>query len=259
VIKKSFDFLDKNKEVKKVLVDIYSRDLDKTLINDVTEIHTVVLYKPTSSKKIFVIDPNNAKFSSHLSNKKWLDLEYFTNKEIISSYKKEIYKSCTDETDQTLQTGRDCIDIAVKLAFAICKETNSFESIDKVLNSDAIYTIANLKSAYKALPEYVEKTPLCKKQSSDVYLSNKVTACITLLAAKYKNFIQTTKKLYKDVFKSKSIFENIDNEYEAVFSKLSDNNQDSIEGFISSTYEPFCEKLSSQYIESQILGNVSEN
>ncbi|MEK6869315.1 MAG: hypothetical protein AABX74_03745, partial [Nanoarchaeota archaeon] len=124
-MKFAIDYL-KLSEHKTILIDVFKRELtgnSKGLISDLQELdtHTVVLYNTGS--KILVIDPSNPQFSSPLANfnKALIEVSYSAN----DKYK--IYQPPEKASEKGLigknvYQWRDCIDVAVKLAFGLNNE-----------------------------------------------------------------------------------------------------------------------------------------
>jgi len=155
LVQQGIDHLLNNKDVNVVLVDILERSIsvDKiTLENGVVQTHTVLLYKNPADNisglhEIVVIDPSNFFFSSHLSNK-----------DILSNIKHDLLDTITTKHIQTQiytpkgETGyfanqwRDCIDVAVKLAFIINDKIIKGEIFDIQLNNIQDYEFVQMIS-----------------------------------------------------------------------------------------------------------------
>lgn len=149
LIQKAVDYLITQQSTKAVLVDIFRRDVNDGCIElkeGIAEVHTVVLYKidivnsstPSSTNKtsgnsgkyvpkynILVIDPSNFSFSTHIANLQDKVSEGLSKKEafvkfITNNSKIGIYKVPENQKTGGLPNQyRDCIDIAVKLAFQL--------------------------------------------------------------------------------------------------------------------------------------------
>ena len=152
-LQSAIDYLSTKEENKTVLIDIFARDPQTGMIKwqeeaPLPETHTVVLFK-NSEKQLVVIDPSNSTFSKHLStNTKMLISD---NIEILASQKElRIY-----EQDKKIGTGsephkyRDCIDIAVKIAFGLSK----IEKVDqnKIEFLEVIQEVTNQEDVNKNL------------------------------------------------------------------------------------------------------------
>jgi hypothetical protein len=178
----AIDYLLDNKNTKVVLVDILERsvEIDKvTLENGVPRIHTVVLYKnPAIQNKhdIVVIDPSNFFFSSHLSNDDiHSNITHKNFNKIITKHEQiQIYVAPDKNNIGCLPNQwRDCIDVAVKLAFIIDIEANKkdkpleFIDLNKITKDyEFVQMVSNTPNIDKSI-----KFPdiSCRiKQASDV-------------------------------------------------------------------------------------------
>jgi hypothetical protein len=162
---------------KTLLVDIFVRDQEFVKFNEEkTETHTILLYN--TGNKILVIDPSNPQFSWPLAN---------FDKEIIQcsqNNKLKIYTPTGKPTGYHNDAFRDCVDIAVKIAFALnnkLKDENNIETIMKCLeieyisNNDEINSSILDKSLFvgKEL-ELVKSMPLRMQQSSNIVNGEKI-------------------------------------------------------------------------------------
>lgn len=157
------------------LVDIFERDNNNKiqLKGGVPKTHTVVLYNQLD--KVLVIDPSNANFSHILAG---------AHKDIVvcfSSKPLQIYKP-SGKTGFSLSEYRDCIDIAVKLAFSLqinkdniqintIKSKGDYAEIidfSSLKESPSLKDITNQRELYPALPKILETVPVRAKQSSDI-------------------------------------------------------------------------------------------
>lgn len=146
VVKNAVKYLDSSSN-KIALVDIFPREFNNkntgvgTINIKNLDTHTALLYK-TSGNQILVIDPNNPMFSSHLS--KYQD-DYYTLQTLCTtdpSFK--IYsRPEKSETGFSTDKYRDCIDIAVKIAFVLNNSGNSYENFDEIMNSQVIKLVTN--------------------------------------------------------------------------------------------------------------------
>lgn len=198
---------------KVALVDIFDRDADYNVKIDMEtslyKTHTVVLYE--KSGKYLVIDPSNATFSYALAGAHEDIRLCFSNK--LQIYKPE------GEIGPKQNQYRDCIDVAVKLAFnlmlnsklgfddIVVKELgNNVGYIDfqSIKDNPSIKEITNQKEIYKKLYDVVKDHPIRIKQSSDVLDTKKATSLLTTLESvsselstklKEKDFIHSFKAL----------------------------------------------------------------
>jgi hypothetical protein len=136
----------KDNSIKTALVDLFPRGTkpsDKGMINvpkddEPVDTHTVVLYN--TGEKILIVDPNNPQFSAHLANLNQLILEAtYTPNDKYKIYSRPEGSKTGFASDKF----RDCIDIAVKLAFGLNNDKNIYKNIDKVLQSEIVLFITN--------------------------------------------------------------------------------------------------------------------
>ena len=126
--------------------------------------------------KILVIDPSNFQFSSHLKH-----IEIDSNDvELVTLNKPiRIYKAGQYTTGKEVTQYRDCIDIAVKLAFGLMKSNTGFKLVDKggsniidhksIKQHDVVKAISNQTDIDKVIPRGImTKFALREKQVSDV-------------------------------------------------------------------------------------------
>ena len=147
IINKALSDLTAQKQT--VLIDIFARD-DKEQIRfdektNLPETHTVVLYKNDDSN-IIVIDPSNSTFSKYLASEisnllvkvELMDqtLKAFTNELKIYTPSKNI--------GPNPEQYRDCIDIAVKIAFGLNNHKGVVD-VSKIMELPAIKEITNQK------------------------------------------------------------------------------------------------------------------
>ncbi|MCC2646545.1 MAG: hypothetical protein K0R02_610 [Rickettsiaceae bacterium] len=178
LLKEAIAYLSKS-ESNTVVVDIFARanGVIKAQASGDVEVHSVVLYKALTNEEgrvqIVVIDPSNFLFSSHLSN---INDELDISAEIITLHKAlQIYKA-EGKVGPEFDEYRDCIDIAVKLAFGL---NNTKPDIDvNILKNDKgnpqniiktldiIKMISNQDSIDIAFPKI--KHPVRIKQTSDL-------------------------------------------------------------------------------------------
>jgi hypothetical protein len=132
---------------KVALVDIFPRESsnkNQIVVGGINtnklDVHTVLLYK-TATNQILVIDPNNPMFSSHLSK--------YDNGSVIQTLcttdqKYKIYsRPEKSETGFGQEKFRDCIDLAVKLAFLLNQDQTPYLTIDDIMASNAVRLITN--------------------------------------------------------------------------------------------------------------------
>jgi len=165
------------KNFKTVLVDFFVRDADNIIQLDkqgIPEVHTVVLYN--QNNKFLLIDPSNTIFSYILAGAH-PDILLCINEQM------QIYKPISsDKIGPNPDNWRDCIDIAVKLSFALNSnkdiikintikhqlQTVEVIEFESLANSSSIKDLTNQKSLYTALPSDTKEYPLRAKQSSDI-------------------------------------------------------------------------------------------
>lgn len=201
VVQKAVEHLSTNQMQKTVLIDFFVRDVDnKIQFTDkgIAITHTVVLYSQLD--KYLLIDPSNTTFSYILAGA-------HPSIVLCINEQMQIYKPLSsDKTGAHPYQWRDCVDIAVKLAFSlnsnndtieinsIKHQQNSVEVIDfaSLQNTHSIKDITNQKSLYASLPSDTKEYPIRSKQSSDI----KESATTTLLLKSISNkFLQIEEKL----------------------------------------------------------------
>ena len=170
VLKEAFEYLKTG--VKTVLVDVFERD--KAGIVSSFETHTVVLYNNAKTGKVFVIDPSNPQFSSHIANfHQCIEVDYSDKMKIYQPPEKASEKGFIGpNTNQW----RDCIDIAVKIAFGL-NNTLGFNNLKETLSSDAILSITNSYKINDSIPDQIQeksfvKIPLRIQQKSNLKIGN---------------------------------------------------------------------------------------
>jgi hypothetical protein len=192
----------KNDKVKTALVDVFERDADNNDVeieNSLPKTHTVVLYEQSS--KYLVIDPSNATFSQILVGAN-------DDIRVCFSKKLQIYKAADNNIGSKPNQWRDCIDIAVKLAFNMTinaklgfdnlhvEELNKNNNIGyiqavSVKEASSIKEITNQKSMYNKLLSVVDSKPIRIKQSSDTIESKKATSLLVTLDSVFLKVFQT--------------------------------------------------------------------
>jgi hypothetical protein len=175
------------------LVDVLVRDDTGKVDPTNPEIHTVVLFAQvhteTGRLKYLVIDPSNNCFSHILAG---------ANDSIRLCFNKkfQIYKPF-GTTGPNSDQWRDCIDIAVKLAFNLEVNAKLFSTMrigvqeldvdgnigeispDSLSTSFAVREITNSKAMNDKLPKLVESCPVRAKQSSNVMEEKHTTSVLT--------------------------------------------------------------------------------
>lgn len=169
-------FVDQKKKV--VLVDTFPRALkadskSKLKLGDIEipspieplATHTVILYK-NSRGDILVIDPNNPKFSGHLQHIKVIGQQNFLVSNSPSDMHKIYAPKPNTKTGPTKDLYRDCVDLAVKLAALLDIDPVDYQSVDQVMQSNAVFLISNREPITKFPKRIVEDLPLRIKQVS---------------------------------------------------------------------------------------------
>jgi len=127
---------------KTCMIDILPRELnDKTTgvgtINvKALDTHTVTLYN--TGEKVLVIDPNNPMFSSHLNKYKGIETLCDTKPQYKVYSRPEESK-----TGYGPKLYRDCVDIAVKIAFVLNNSGNTYKDLNELMSSQAIKLVTN--------------------------------------------------------------------------------------------------------------------
>jgi hypothetical protein len=143
---------------KTVLLDIFARTNGEIKLDNEgnIETHTVVLYKNPpinidEKYEIVVIDPSNFRFSSHLANP--VNFNFIKNEKFaginVSYDNKQIYTP-GKLTGSNPNQYRDCIDIAIKIAFGINTKPNI--DLANLAKLDAIQEITNQQEINLNLP-----------------------------------------------------------------------------------------------------------
>lgn len=185
----AIDYLNNSPDNKTVLIDVFKRESKqvtdpknkKKVITNVGEInvkeldtHTTLLYK-TIENKILVVDPNNPIFSAHVAKFSGNILATSTANNKYKIYTpigedteigKELKEKFNSITGFNKVQYRDCIDVAVKIAFSLTKDDTQYKQIEEILNSTAIKLITNNKAIDKISSEkFIASNRL--KQASD--------------------------------------------------------------------------------------------
>ena len=183
LIQEAVNHLLDNKDIKTVLVDILERNLDAVVCDaGIPRIHTVVLYKnPTTTDKyeIVVIDPSSFFFSSHLSN---IDIQLSVKHDLLDKISTrydeiKIYTAPNkDNIGSKPNQWRDCIDVAVKLAFALNKEAGDFKiDLNSITKYPFVQIISNMPNIDKSIIDKDDAVRI--KQSSSIDEVKKFKAC----------------------------------------------------------------------------------
>jgi hypothetical protein len=170
---------------KTVLIDIFARDNGKVKIlkDEIPEMHAVVLYKNPldidGKHEILVIDPSNFTYSSHLSNLN-TQLEHKLLSKIVTLHKTlQIYKPIKDCTGGNLDQYRDCIDIAVKLAFGFNMQKEQMIDFNDLKDHDVIKMISNIPDIDRSI--IVKNLAVRIKQASDIDIVKKFDRCTEVI------------------------------------------------------------------------------
>jgi len=179
IAEKALNYLKENK-LKTVLIDVFERD--KSGIVSSLETHTAVLYNNGTNEKVFVIDPSNPQFSSHIAN-------FHTSIQVDYSDKLKIYQPPEKANEKGLigskaSQWRDCVDIAVKIAFGLNKSP-VLNDLKAIMSSEAVQTISNSYKMNDSIPDEIQdkgfvKIPFRIQQKSnfkiteDLYKFSKV-------------------------------------------------------------------------------------
>lgn len=170
IAEKALNYLHENK-LKTVLIDVFERD--KSGIVSSLETHTAVLYNNGTNNKIFVIDPSNPQFSSHIAN-------FHASIQVDYSDKMKIYQPPEKANEKGLigskaNKWRDCVDIAVKIAFGLNKSPalNDFKAI---MSSETVQTISNSYKLNDSIPDEIQdksfvKIPFRIQQKSNLKIT----------------------------------------------------------------------------------------
>ena len=191
-----------------VVVDIFAREQGKIKIQQgLPETHTVVLWKK-AEQEIVLIDPNKFEFSNHISTQQIQALTTLTISSIIplrlegdivygTQGKTTGYSEYTDPNPLP----RDCIDIAVKIAFEINEQQK--ENIDiKQIEEKVFSQISNNKKLSKYLDK-IDGTFIRELQSSN---KNTRRDAKQFLKTKEVQLI-VPKVIYKDLASIKQVYD----------------------------------------------------
>ena len=146
-----------------ILVDIFDRSTGFINIEENRRTHTVVLWKKTNDQ-IMLIDPSNINFSNHLVRvfNANLSLPNIEGGTIYGTQRRETgYSEYTDLIPQP----RDCVDIAVKIAFEINEQQKEGTNIEQI-NENVFSQISNKRKLSKHLDK-IDGTFIRELQSSN--------------------------------------------------------------------------------------------
>lgn len=166
---------------KTALIDIFEKD-EKGQISfnsqtNLPETHTIVLYK-NSEKDFVVIDPTDSSYSTHIAS--YINKMLIGSDISISTSQKnvQIYFPKKDQTGPNLDQYRDCIDIAVKLAFGLNNYSKKVDSA-KIATLPIVKEVSNFSTINDSLPNEIIKDkkadiPLRTQQKSDTKIGEKL-------------------------------------------------------------------------------------
>ena len=215
-----------------VVVDIFAREQAKIKEDKyLPETHTVVLWKKRDNK-IVLIDPNNAKFSEHIKEA----CQKSFNKDLtLSNIKKGIIYSTNDKKTSycdynTEPQPRDCIDIAVKIAFEINEQQSRRTNLNDIETS-TFNAISNNTTLNTDLPKVLDTTFIREIQSSNYKVRKDAIITIRKNEEVIKAFIpnrSTEAKLPKNLNSVSSISKGYDTLQQNELYKLISNNAKSL-------------------------------
>ena len=156
IVNTAIKYLDEQNK-KTVLVEVFEREAGGQVKESLAK-HTVILYK--QNNKYIVIDPSNAEFSTILVG---------GHRDIVACFNKKlkIYQPTEGAEEKDLlglkpHQWRDCVDIAVKLAFNLNKNNQEiglekFKELeivkaDSLKSNFSIEEVSNNSEMYKTLP-----------------------------------------------------------------------------------------------------------
>jgi len=229
LLQQAIDYLLGNEACKAVLVDIFERINDKIKVKgDVPKIHTVVLYKnpilDSGKYEVTVIDPSNFLFSSHLS-KPDLGIIHPILSRIITVHKSiQVYKAPSgDMVGPNKDQYRDCIDIAVKIAFGLSQhEWTMIDSEKQVKKHPVIQSISNDIELDKNI--IVKTVPARIKQASDIHIVEKFNKTQKVLKENFSLIDIKYPELYISFLKKHHKHLGDDKTYSGTLEKLVNSN-----------------------------------
>jgi hypothetical protein len=152
-----------------VLVDILVRDDDGKIEikGGKLQIHTIVLCRTSKEDEFLVVDPSKVSHSSHIVGTGIYD-RGFT---IIAPKISDIYIPEKDNVGPNPSQFRDCIDIAVKLAFGFeVQEGNAVNALS-LSSNEVVLMVSNNPNLDTVALAVVSDVPVRVKQRSDLSLS----------------------------------------------------------------------------------------
>lgn len=182
---------------KTVVVDILARENNtlQVLPSGKYEVHSVVLYKSDvvsadGKRDIFIIDPSNSKYSWHLANQemqKIISASHPVQALVPFAKQLQIYKA-DGATGPAADQYRDCIDIAIKLAFGFNVSAEPL-LISKLKEHPVILAVTNSDDIDKYF-DVIKFHPIRVKQASDIRLVEKFCLLEELMLNKTKALSQ---------------------------------------------------------------------
>ena len=161
-----------------VVFDIFERNFCeeskniKSVMLNKNESHSVVLLKSEDNSKYFVIDPNKTQFSCFLHQKTLNKVQLF-----VPNKQCEIYTPKKADVGNNINQWRDCIDIAVKLAFLFNSSVHKLQTIPEDMKKftisdwDEVKLISNRSSIDKNIIEEKKNSAAFRiKQTSNIEL-----------------------------------------------------------------------------------------
>ncbi len=168
-----------------ILLDILVRDDEGKIIMDSSkkpEVHTIVLCKTPKTNEYLVIDPSKVSHSSHIAGIGIHERDF----SIIIPKISDIYTGPKDKIGPKPDQFRDCIDIAVKLAFGFeAMQGNSLDS-ESLASHEVVQMVSNNPDLDKVAPTFVTDIPLRVKQRSDLKIIKQFYEVEKLLSLDYQ-------------------------------------------------------------------------
>lgn len=211
LLAKAITYLLSEKDTRTVVVDIFARDTATKAVkikDGKVEIHAVVLYKNGLAKvsdkhQISVIDPSNLQFSSHLSSKDirehLKDMTGFDKIITLSSGLKIYQAPDTDKVGHESNKWRDCVDIAVKLAFGFNEAQQQPVVFEKaqLKAHPVIKRISNVTEIDKCF--FASDFAFRIKQSSNLKVIKKVYKFEEVISKNMKALSEFSTKQYESI------------------------------------------------------------
>ncbi len=243
-----------------VLVEIFARNADNTIKFenkhgvDQPELHTILLYKMPGqdNNQILIIDPSNSEYSRHFvlgNNKLLVACTNNQDYELIAPPIKHIQIYKNDTVNYTVgpnpNQGRDCIDIAVKLGFAIKQMKTTLNDPKNIEKWEPVIQISNDPDIDESI--IIKKELARIKQSSEhnirtVY-SSLNQKCIKLLKITQANEILQPLSV-NFILQYKTLLEKVKNENDYTILLQKDLNSDNI----YSIYCAFSSDIESNFV-----------